>query len=39
MGSREFDLSTKVLYTKQKSMVDFNVKPDAILTPLLWAYN
>lgn len=20
-------------------MVDFNVKPDAIMTPILWAYN
>jgi hypothetical protein len=39
MGARTFDYSTKVLYSRQKSMVDFDIKPDAFLTPLLWAYN
>ncbi len=37
--ARTFDYSTKVLYSRQKSMVDFNIKPDAFLTPLLWADN
>jgi len=39
MPSRDFDISTKILYSKQKSMIDFDIKPDAMLTPLLWAYN
>lgn len=39
MPAKTFDLSTKVLYSRQKSMIDFQVRPDAILTPLLWAYN
>ena len=37
--STNFDLSTSVLYSKQKSIVDFDLKPDALMTPLLWAYN
>ena len=34
-----FDLSTKVLYSKQKSMINNDIKPDALLTPLLYAFN
>jgi len=34
-----FDISSKVLYSKQKSMVDNEIRPDSILTPLLYAYN
>jgi hypothetical protein len=34
-----YDFSTKVLYSKQKSMVDNEIRPDSILTPLLYAFN
>ena len=35
----QFDYSTKILYSKQRSMVDFTIRPDSILTPLLYAFN
>ena len=34
-----YDLSTKVLYSKQRSMVDARIVPDSIMTPLLYAFN
>ncbi len=34
-----FDISTRALYSKQKSMVDDEIRPDSILSPLLYAYN
>ena len=37
--STDFDLSTQVLYSRQKSILDYDLKPDALMTPLLWAYN
>jgi hypothetical protein len=38
-AKQDFDFSTKILYSKQRSMVDHEIRPDSMLTPLLYAYN
>lgn len=35
----EFEVGSKCLYSKLKGLVQADIKPDALLTPLLYSYN
>jgi len=38
-AEQDFEVGSHCIYSKQKGMIDVDIKPDSLMTPLLYAYN